>query len=173
MPPEPPPFDAVEILGALERHGVRFVLIGGFAAVLHGATIATRDIDITPAADEENLQRLANALAELGAGIRVDGEPPVQLPHDARLLASATIWNLTTRYGDLDISVIPSGTAGYDDLHRGASSRPVGRGVRIDVASIDDIIRSKEAAARPKDQATLPELRDVRARARQDLDLDR
>jgi len=65
----------------------------------------TRDIDITPATDQANLQRLVDALDELHAAIRVRaGEPPLPLPADPRLLARAEILNLATDAGDLDIT---------------------------------------------------------------------
>lgn len=78
-------------------------MIGGYAAVLAGIDIVTRDIDITPAIEPANLQRLAEALSELHAAIRVRVGEPVPLPADPRLLARAEIWNLTTDAGDLDV----------------------------------------------------------------------
>jgi hypothetical protein len=59
------PADAAAVLGVLERHHVRFVVVGGQAAVLRGASFLTKDIDICPAWDRENLGRLAAALLEL------------------------------------------------------------------------------------------------------------
>ena len=65
-------------------------MIGGYAAVLAGIDVVTRDIDITPATDQSTLERLAAALDELHAAIRIcPGEPPVPLPADPRLLARA------------------------------------------------------------------------------------
>src|SRR5436305_1364927 len=84
------------------------------------------------------------------AATRVTSEPPVPLPADARLLANAEIWNLTTRYGNLDITTHPSGTDGYDDLHRNADPQLVATGLRIEVATLEDVIRSKTAAGRAK-----------------------
>ena len=105
----------------LARHRCECVVIGGYAAVLAGIAVVTRDIDITPATDQANLERLADALDELHAAIRVrPGEPPVPLPADARLLARTEILNLTTDAGDLDITTRPDGTGGYNDLKRGA-----------------------------------------------------
>ncbi len=112
-----------------------------------------------PAASAENFDRLATALAELRAAIRVPREPPVPLPTDGRLLANAQTWNLTTRFGNLDITTRPSGTGGYEDLQRNADPRPVATGLHINVASLADIIRSKTAAGRAKDLAALPQLR--------------
>jgi hypothetical protein len=81
VPPDSTPFDPQRILQVLARHQVQCVVIGGYAAVLAGVDIVTRDIDITPATDQANLQRLADALDALHAAIRVRaGEPPVPCP---------------------------------------------------------------------------------------------
>jgi hypothetical protein len=160
MPPESPRFDPQRILEVLARHEVQCVVIGAYAAVLAGVEIVTRDIDITPATDHANLERLAAALNELQAAIRVRaGEPPVRLPADARLLARTEILNLTTDAGELDITRRPSGTDGYEDLKQGAQYEPLGQGLQIAIASLEDVIRSKTAAGRAKDLATLPQLR--------------
>jgi hypothetical protein len=69
------------------------------------------------------------------------------------------MWNLTCSSGDFDISLHPSGTQGYDDLIRDAIRLHVSSG-EVPVASLADIIRSKEAAGRPKDFSALPALHD-------------
>lgn len=91
MPPEYVRFDPQRILIVLARHQVQVVVIGGYAAVIAGIDIVTRDIDITPATEPANLERLANALGELHAAIRVPNEPPIPLPPDPRLLAPILI----------------------------------------------------------------------------------
>jgi hypothetical protein len=85
----PPPIDVAAILDALDRHGVEYVLVGGLAARLHGSPLLTDDLDITPASDRENLERLANALRELEA--RLPGPEDVEFPLDARSLASRAL----------------------------------------------------------------------------------
>ncbi len=159
-------FQPHAILAVLDRHGVRYVLIGGLAAVLHGATRVTTDVDVVPEEAKHNLERLSAALKELGARIRVTGEPEgVPFDHSAGSLARVRIWNLQTDLGDLDLNFEPSGTRGYDDLTRDASAMLV-RGVSVSVASLADVIRSKEAAGRPRDRAALPALRELLARRR-------
>jgi hypothetical protein len=69
------------MLAVLDRHHVDYVVVGGFAANVHGAVRPTKDIDVAPATTMENLTRLAAALRELKAGIRVD-ELPEGLPFD-------------------------------------------------------------------------------------------
>lgn len=148
-----------DILAALDRNGVRYVLIGGLAAILHGAPHLTTDVDIVPEEDRRNLERLSMTLKELHARIRVTGEEEgVPFDHDAASLARVRIWNLVTDLGNLDITFVPSGTRGYDDLRRDAETMTV-RGIDVPVASLADVIRSKEAADRPRDRAILPVLR--------------
>ena len=159
-------FDGNAILAVLARHEVACVVIGNYAGLLRGVDLATEDVDITPATTAENLERLAGALAELDAAIRVPGELPLPLPADGRFLAKAEIWNLTTRFGNLDITTRPSGTQGYEDLQRNADPHLVAPRPRLDVAALEDIIRSKTAAGRAKDLAALPQLRAVLERRR-------
>ena len=152
------PFDPIAIVRALHDHGVECVLVGGLAGVLHGSPATTNDADIMPEMSEPNLQRLAAALRSLDARLQVASEPGgVEFdPHPA-LLASMKVLNTTTRYGDLDLTIAP---AALDD-YRAVRSRAVEfdvDGVPVWVAALDDVIRSKEAADRPKDHATLPVL---------------
>ena len=152
--------DPLEILRVLEQHGVRYVLIGAVAARLAGAPVVTEDIDVTPATDRANLERLAAALRELDARLRSAADPDgVLFPVDAEMLASADMWTLTTTAGDLDVCFTPSGTRGYSDLRREATRERLGKGLDVIVASLRDVIRSKEAAGRDKDLAQLPLLR--------------
>ncbi len=145
----------------LARHGVRSVLMGGFAAVIHGSPYVTTDIDVVPAADQDNLERLSAALDELDARVWTDDEPAgVPFSHDAASLAIVRIWNLVTKHGRLDITFEPSGTAGYEDVARNAVHLEI-LGAEVDVASLADVIRSKEAAGREKDRLVLPVLRRI------------
>lgn len=156
-----------QILAALVEHDVQFVLIGGMAAVAHGSPLPTRDVDVTPEASAANLDRLANALRALDARVR-HPDRPEGLPFacDATSLAAAIFWNLTTPYGDLDISFTPAGTNGYSSL-RGEATTFTFRGVTLQLASLADIVRSKAAADRPKDHRALPVLRELLAQQRE------
>jgi hypothetical protein len=147
------------LLATLAGHGVDFVVIGGLAATIHGSTLVTFDVDVTPRRSRDNLARLSEALTELGARIRDDaGGPGVLFNHDAASLADAQMWNLTTDAGDLDLTFAPAGTRGFQDLARDAVRVDIA-GVTLLVASLADVIRSKEAAGREKDRAALPLLR--------------
>ena len=156
-----PEFRPELLLGVLARHRVRLVLIGGFAAVIHGSPYVTTDVDAVPDASKPNLQRLSQALNEMHARIWTASEPGgIAFNHDASSLASVRVWNLVTDFGRLDLTFEPSGTAGYKDLSRDAVSLQI-LGAAVDVASLADVIRSKEAAGRDKDRLVLPVLRRI------------
>jgi len=153
--------DPERLLRALAEKGVRFVLIGALAARLQGFPRLTADADITPAKDPDNLERLARALRALDARVYTE-QIPEGLAFDCspQMLGRADIWNLITAAGRLDIAFKPSGTEGYDDLARHAEHFTIYGGELL-AARLEDIIRSKEAANRPKDRQDLPVLREM------------
>lgn len=151
-------FDPTAILRSLGEADVRYVLIGGLAATLHGSPLATGDVDVCPDDAPENLDRLAAALARLEARLDSGAGESVPLPADAALLAQGRTWNLITTAGRLDLSFEPAGTRGYADLRRDSVTFVV-EGVTIPTASLADVIRSKEAAGRERDRQALPTLR--------------
>ena len=156
--PREVPYDAPGIIAALQKHGVRFVVIGGVAAIAHGSPLPTEDLDVTPDRARDNLEALVGALKELDARLRTESGG-VAFPIDAQILAGTERWTLTTRAGDLDLIFAPPATRGYDDLRRGAVEVDLGSGEPVAVASLADVIRSKEASGREKDRMQLPALR--------------
>jgi hypothetical protein len=158
-----PDVDAARILQALAAHGVRFVVIGGFAIELHDVAVpATRDIDITPDADRRNLGRLATALNELGARFRVPDGPAagVEIPGGvtAAWLAEMVSLALVTDAGPLDVNLMPDGTTGFADLAR-AMAQIDYQDIAVPTAALEDVLRSKEASGRPKDLVVIPAIR--------------
>jgi hypothetical protein len=145
------PLDPEQLLKTLKRHKVDFVLIGALAARLYGFPRLTADADITPAGDLPNLERLAAALNDLHAKVYTESVPEgLSFDCSAKTLARARMWNLVTKAGRVDIAFEPAGVEAYGDLTKDAEHFEA-FGVRFLVASLDDIIRSKEAAGRPKD----------------------
>ncbi len=151
-----PEFDPKLALDTLTDAGVRFVLIGGLAANLHGSLMITRDMDICYARDRTNLERLAEALRTLHARLR--GAPenvPVLL--DASTFEAGDSFTFVTDAGSLDCLGTPSGTVGFESLEQNALDAKI-HGIPIRVVALDDLIRMKRAAGRPKDLTAIQEL---------------
>ena len=162
-------FEPARALEALDRHGVEYVLVGGLGARAHGATRPTSDIDLVPDGGDDNLARLAAALRELNARLRVSGmtdeearQLPVQL--DAETLRSFGSSTWMTDAGPIDVlrdlRDRQGGGAVFGELISRGVDQQIGA-VVVHVAALDDIIASKEHADREKDREALPELRDL------------
>jgi hypothetical protein len=155
-----PDFDPESVIRLLGRHGVRYVLVGGLAAITHGAPLVTQDVDVCYARDDENLDSLAAALADVHAQLR-DADPDLPFRPDDKTLRAGDAFTLTTDVGWIDLLGTPAGTSGYDDLARSADAYTL-FGYRVLVASIDDLIRMKRAAGRRKDLLAVEELAALR-----------
>ncbi len=148
------PLDVERLVTTLARHEVRYLVVGGVAAILHGWPGATADLDLLGAFDEENFARLAAALGELGAtGEGWDGE--------ARTIGAGTAWSLETDAGPVDLLFVLEPWGTYEEL-RAAAVEMSGFGITIPVVSLDDLIESKRALGRPKDLRVALELEDLR-----------
>ncbi len=162
--PPAPELDPAALLGAFVRHGVKFVAVGGFAALLHGAQRTTKDVDLCVEWSSQNLERVAAALVELHAQLKVGIY--IEVPIDATLLRRMEVATWRTLGGDVDVLIgIPRSErwdlARYDELRDRGDVVEVGH-LQIAIAGLDDIIRSKEIADRPADHEALPELRRLR-----------
>lgn len=162
-------FEPARALESLNRHGVEYVLVGGLGARAHGATRSTSDLDLVPDGDDDNLVRLAAALQELNARLRVGGMTddearhlPVQL--DAETLRSFGSSTWMTDAGPIDVlrdlRDRDGGDVTFDALMARGVDQQIGS-VVVHVAALDDIIASKEHADREKDREALPELREL------------
>jgi len=152
------PFDPYAILAALERQGVTYILIGGFARVIQGSEELTHGLDLVPSLRGENLRRLGLALEELGAE-RADRRAFVL---DETTIRDEPLLELQSPKGELKIVPEPAGTrGGYDDLRRAATREPIGKGLRPSVASLGDLARMLAALDREQDRPTLRQLRQL------------
>ena len=163
---EPPPFHLVRVGEVMARHEVHYVLIGGVSGMLHGmAEYQTKDVDLLVQDDVENRSRLAAALTELHAvPVRTDDRRAIT---GDDFVKGGTQWE--TDAGPVDILVSATGPGEtifvYADIVRSAEYFELEGGSRVLAASLDDLIRMKEAADRHKDHQALPELRRLRGDA--------
>ena len=160
LPAEWPDLDAEKILRRLTAAGVDFVLIGGLAVMLHGYPRITRDVDIAFAPDRTNLETLGHALIDLDAQLRgADGDLPF-VP-DADTLDRVNLLTLEVSGGWLDVHKTVDGAPAYATLRRHAERIKLD-GLSVLVASIDDLISMKRAAARPIDMTDLEALEAIK-----------
>jgi predicted nucleotidyltransferase len=139
-----------DILRTLNEHEVRYVLIGGLAAIMWGSDNITRHVDVCYDRHEQNLEALVRALRSLEAHSRgwPDGVPEFI---DERSFRLGDTMTFVTKFGGFDCLSTPSGTDGYSELVQHATAMEVEDGVSVLVASIDDIILMKRTAGRVKD----------------------
>ena len=148
------------LLSTLAEADVDFVVIGGIAVVLHGHLRTTRDLDITYATDQANLDRLGRVLVSLDARLRGVAEVVPFVP-DGRTLRVAELLTLETVQGSLDLLAAPPGAPAYVELKANAEQIELD-GYTIHLASIDDMVAMKRAAGRPRDLGDIDALEEIR-----------
>ena len=147
-------FDA--LLRALSQNQVAFIVVGGAAAIAHGSARLTQDLDIVYQRSPANIDRLVAALADHKPYLR---GVPAGLPFawDRATVVRGLNFTLVTSIGDIDLlGEIPGGGV-YEQLAPGAVELNV-FGTRCLCLSLQQLIRAKRAAGRPKDLETLAEL---------------
>jgi predicted nucleotidyltransferase len=145
-----------KLLPVLVRGRVEFILIGGVAAIVHGAARLTYDVDVVYARPRANLQALVRALKPFAPYLR--GAPPgLPFVWDERTLRNGLNFTLTTKLGDLDLLGEVTGGGGYGDLLRHAFDVQA-FGVEFKCVDLPTLIKLKRAAGRPKDWEALAEL---------------
>lgn len=161
------PLRALELLRTLREHKVEFIVIGGFSLAAHGYVRGTKDVDIVPAPQGENLEGLWSALVELEAEPVEVGdfhaeELPVEFGRDA--LGLGGNWALRTRFGRLDVMQAVAGVKGYESLREHAIAVQLEGVGDVLFAGRDDLIAMKQAADRPIDRVDIARLAQGEAR---------
>ena len=145
-----------EILPLLVRHGVRFIVVGGGAAIAHGSARLTSDIDVVYARDAVNIRNLIVALQPFQPYLR--GAPPgLPFRWEEQTIKAGLNFTLTTTLGDLDLLGEVTGGGSYEDLIRFSEEMTV-FGVQCWFVTLERLIQLKRAAGRPKDLDALAEL---------------
>lgn len=141
------------IFAALATHGVAYVAVGGIALIAHGVVRATVDVDLIPAPEPANLERLAQAIRSLGGAPH--GEPETEVT--AELLARDANMRFVTDAGQVDVLR----AAQYRRLHPDLDARAIEAevdGTVVRVASRNDLIRLKAGSGRDRDLLDIGDL---------------
>jgi hypothetical protein len=147
------------VIQNLKKHGVEFVIIGANAAIAQGAPIGTLDFDFCYRHTKDNCQRVVEALRPFRPRLR---GAPEDLPFkfDAETLVRGCNFTFTTEAGDVDILGHVTGMGGYEDIAKSAVEIEF-MGLPVLVMSLEDVIKSKRAAGRPKDLMQLKALEET------------
>lgn len=156
--------DIQGILAALVEEGVDFFLIGGAAVGFHGFVRGTKDVDVVPSPDSENLKRLSRALSALDAEVEGAEEfkgEELPDPLDPEALELGGNWVLRTRLGRFDVMQWIGDDALWEKFSPTAIETEAG-GLTIKVVSYEGLVTLKEQAGRPQDLIDLQRLREAR-----------
>ena len=145
------------LLQHLQESKCQFIVVGGLAAVLHGAPVQTYDVDIVYSQDLENVACLLRSLDSLDAVFRMQPERRLK-PAQSHLLGGGHL-NLLTRYGPLDLLAAIGHNLIYADLLTHCSEMEIADHLRIQVLHLATVIELKEQLGGAKDLAVLPILR--------------
>ncbi len=152
----------IKLLQKLADEGFDFVVIGGYAAVAHGSSLVTRDLDICAVLTAENVEKLRQVLRKWNPRHRLTPQRLSFLDHPA---AGEPVQNLylETDVGVVDVLSSVLGVGDFERLKRNAEELKIfGRTFRI--ISLEDLIQAKEALGREKDLFAAKELRAVAAK---------
>ncbi len=158
--PHPSTADLDALIQALLGAGVEFIVIGGAAAVLHGAPVTTQDLDIVHRRTADNVQRFVDLLIDLDATFRGrDLRPTVDL------LSGRGQLNLSTKLGPLDPLCELHDGRGYEELLPHSQVLTDGSS-QIRALDLDTLISVKASSGRARDKLVLPILLALRDRTR-------
>jgi predicted nucleotidyltransferase len=153
-----------ELLRRLAEADVEFVLIGGYAAVIHGSAYVTNDVDVCAVLSPDNLEKIRKALADLKPVHRQSHRRLsfLEVPAPGQSLQNLY---LETTDGIIDIITSVLGVGDFARLRERAMRADV-FGMSCAVISLEDLIAAKEALGREKDLLTAKELRAIAGKRR-------
>jgi hypothetical protein len=154
----------LHLIPKLREGGVQFVIIGGVAALVHGAERSTQDLDVVAPMDLENLQRLIRCLEEFHPKFLTRPDLPIVTPENRNLLGINNLY-LLTDIGQLDVLGLVQGVGDYAEVLKRSIEADFGEEIgRCKVIDLDGLIEAKRTAGRPKDKPAVAELEVIRRR---------
>ena len=152
--------DPFNLLRRLAQARVEFVIVGGYAGVVHGCTYVTQDIDVCCVFTPDNLLMLQDALSELHPVLRMTpGRVPLELTADNA--ASFSNLYLDTDLGRLDCLSTIMGLGDYTQVKRLSEMIEI-EGLNLHVLRIEALITAKRAMNRPRDREAIHQLEAIR-----------
>lgn len=147
------------LLQRLAESGFDFVVIGGYAGVLHGSSLVTRDLDLCAVLTPENVERLRETLKDLHPRHRMTPEQLsfLQVPKPGEPVNNLY---LNTDWGVVDILSSVLGLGDFERLKAKAEQFEIG-GNRCRLIALEDLIAAKDAMGRDKDVLAAKELRAI------------
>ncbi len=145
-----------QVVQLMNEHSVRYIVIGGWAAIIHGLARSTNDVDLVYARDTDNVRRLAGALQACQPYLR--GAPPgLPFRWDEATIRAGLNFTLVTKFGDLDLLGEVAGGGTYEQLLP-FSTEVESSGQKARVVTLERLIHLKRSAGRPKDLQVVAEL---------------
>ena len=156
--------DLQRLLQRLDDAGIEFVLVGGYAAMLHGSSLLTRDLDVCTVLTPGNIEKLRDAFRDFHPVHRLSSPQRSFLDEPDSGVALDNLY-LNTDLGTLDLLGRITGIGDYQRVVRDAVEIEL-FGRRVQAISLDDLIGAKEAIGRDKDLIVAKELRAIREKLR-------
>jgi len=154
MSPEPV-FEPDRVVAGLNAAGVQYVIVGGLAVGAHGVVRATRDLDLVPAPDRQNMDRLAGCLQMLG------GKHPIEGPLTGAALARPASFKVQTKHGEVQVLNRMDGVPPFPELQRDQIRVEIASDAIAPVCSLAHLRAMKHAAGGPRDRVDLAELAEL------------
>lgn len=151
----------LKLIERLIKGGVKFVLVGGFAGVVHGCTYVTQDVDICCDFSPDNLLTLQKTLKDLHPVHRMTPQR-LKLKLTAENCARFKNLYLDTDIGQIDCIGCVQGLGTYENLKPLSEIRDIGGGLRIRVLTVDSLIKARKAMNRPHDKEAVLQLEAIK-----------
>ena len=151
----------IQILKRLNEQNVDFVLIGGMAAIVHGSSVTTSDVDVCVSFSQENLPKILAALSSINPRVR---RHPVKMTLSEVVERFDNIKNLylMTDLGNVDLLGDLPGICSFEELRNRTVILKIAPDLSCRVLNIDTLIAAKHVAGRPKDKLTIHHLEAIK-----------